>query len=54
MAICQCHWGRFCTFTVQVSWEKELFDLLQLYFGDGLEITGHSAITLGETLHSNC
>ena len=29
MVIYQCHWGRLCTFTAQVSQEREFFKLIE-------------------------
>ena len=42
----------FCMFAVQFSLETELLKLVELHLRNGLEIVGHSAITLGDTLHS--
>ena len=38
--------SRICKFIVQVSWKSDLFQLLELFLGDVLEMTGHSALTL--------
>ena len=34
-----------------VSWDRVL-NLIQVYFGDGLEMAGHSAVRLGKTAQS--
>ena len=50
MAICQLHLVRDCTFIVQVCWDAQHFESLQLYLGEGLEMAGHLVVTLGEWL----
>ena len=48
MQLCGTIGKRFCLVIVQVSWDTELFTLLELYLGDGQDMADHSVLALRE------
>ena len=44
---------RFCTSLLRLP-KTELFKLAEINFEDGLDVTGHSMVTLGNKLHGHC